>query len=232
MQVFLRLIAIISFIVATVWVIQVRAFKPEPILAFLGGLTSLALSFVNEKKDSKETLDEHNRNMMLNHVENSWIKGFLEDSLEEAVLLKLGIKEDPSAVKYPRIIKRQPTNETLPTGKSMLEIFREIGSERSLLILGAPGSGKTTMLLELTRQLIQRARRDETKPIPVVFNLGSWKEKPTLSHWLEEELNTFYYVPRKTALDWINENRLLLLLDGLDEVKEDNRAKCVEAINQ
>src|SRR6185503_20193303 len=31
---------------------------------------------------------------------------------------------------------------------------------------------------------------------------------------------------------WVNENRMLLLLDGLDEVKQTSRAKCVEVINQ
>ena len=54
---------------------------------------------------------------------------------------------------------------------SMLNIFQEIGLGRSLLILGAPGSGKTTMLLELTRQLLERARKNDDQPIPIVFNL-------------------------------------------------------------
>jgi predicted NACHT family NTPase len=48
----------------------------------------------------------------------------------------------------------------------MLEIFDSIGMGRSLLILGVPGSGKTTMLLELARQLIARAREDVTYLIP------------------------------------------------------------------
>jgi len=232
MQLALRLIAIVSFIVAIVWVIQAGALEPEPILAFLAGLTTLALSFTNEKKESGESLDQRNRRIMLNHVENFWVKGILEKSLHGAALLELGIKQDPSAVSYPWAIKRESTNETLPAGKSMLEIFNEIGLGRSLLILGAPGSGKTTMLLELTRQLIEHARQDETEPIPVVFNLASWKEKQTLADWLAEELNTIYYVPKKTTPTWVNENRMLLLLDGLDEVKQTSRAKCVEVINQ
>ena len=232
MQLALRLIAIVSFIVAIVWVIQAGALEPEPILAFLAGLTTLALSFTNEKKESGESLDQRNRRIMLNHVENFWVKGILEKSLHGAALLELGIKQDPSAVSYPWAIKRESTNETLPAGKSMLEIFNEIGMGRSLLILGAPGSGKTTMLLELTRQLIEHARQDETEPIPVVFNLASWKEKQTLADWLAEELNTIYYVPKKTTPTWVNENRMLLLLDGLDEVKQTSRAKCVEVINQ
>jgi len=190
-------------------------------------------ALTNAKEETRaETLDQRNRRVMLDHVENFWVKGILEKSLHGAALLELGIREDPSAVSYPWTIKKEATNETLPAGKSMLEIFQEIGMGRSLLILGAPGSGKTTTLLELTRQLIERARQDETEPIPVVFNLASWKEKQTLADWLAEQLNILYYVPKKTAPAWVNENRMLLLLDGLDEVKADSRAKCVEVINK
>jgi hypothetical protein len=87
------------------------------------------------------------------------------------------------------------------------------------------------MLLELARQLIARAREDVTYPIPMVFNLTSWTEKLTLADWLAQELNNLYSVPRKTTPDWVKGNKLLLLLDGLDEVRQESRAKCVEAIN-
>jgi hypothetical protein len=183
-------------------------------------------------KSNDETLDQRNRRILLGHVENAWIKGVLDASLHGAALLDLGIKEDPEAVtKYPWAIKKESTDETLPTGTSMLEIFDNIGMGRSLLILGAPGSGKTTMLLELARQLIERARQDATEPIPMVFNLASWTEKLTLADWLAQELNKMYLVPKKTAPDWVKGNKLLLLLDGLDEVQQETRVHCVEAIN-
>jgi hypothetical protein len=182
--------------------------------------------------DTEQQIERRNRRIMLDHVENFWVKGVFEKSLHGVALLELGIREDPGAVHYPWTIKTEPTNKTLPAGKSMLEIFKEVGLARSLLILGAPGSGKTTMLLELTRQLIEQARQDDTDPIPVVFNLASWKENQTLPAWLVEQLNTVYYVPKRISPTWIRDNRMLLLLDGFDEVKEDSRAKCVEAINQ
>jgi hypothetical protein len=188
---------------------------------------------INVFKADNEPLEQRNRRIMLGHVENFWVKGILEKSLHGAVLLELGIKEDPDAVKtYPWAIKREATKETLPVGMSMLEIFEQIGMGRSLIILGAPGSGKTTMLLELTRQLIERAREDVTEPIPVVFNLSSWIEKLPLAEWLARELNTLYYVPKKIAPTWVKENKMLLLLDGLDEVPQESRDKCVDAINQ
>jgi hypothetical protein len=185
-----------------------------------------------EGKTQAETLDQHNRRLMLNHVENGPVKSNLEDSLHRVALREIGIKENPNALRYPWTIKQESTGKTLPADKSMLAIFEEIGFGRSLLILGNPGSGKTIMLMELARQLIERARGDETEPIPVVFNLGSWKESQTLIDWLAEQLNIHYSVPKKTAPAWIHENRMLLLLDGLDEVKQESRGKCVHAINQ
>jgi len=230
MKLALRIIAILSFIGAIVWLIVDPGF--EPLLAFLAGVTSLITSYVIDKPQNEtETLDQRNRRIMLNHVEEFWVKGILEKSLYGAALLDLGIKEDPDTLNYPWTIKRESTQESLPLGKPMLEIFQEIGLGRSLLILGAPGSGKTTMLLELTRQLIERARQDDTEPIPVVFNLASWTDKQSLAEWLASELNAIYSIPKKMAPEWVTGNGMLLLLDGLDEVQQDSRDKCVSAIN-
>ena len=199
----------------------------------VGDNNTFIQKFFNIFKSDAETLEQRNRRILLNHVENAWIKGVLDASLHGAALLDLGIKQDPEAViQYPWAIQKESTKETLPAGTSMLEIFDSIGMGRSLLILGAPGSGKTTMLLELARGLIARAREDVTQPIPMVFNLASWTEKLTLADWLAQELNNLYSVPRKTAPDWVKGNKLLLLLDGLDEVRQESRVKCVEAINE
>jgi hypothetical protein len=102
----------------------------------------------------------------------------------------------------------------------------------ALLILGAPGTGKTTLLLELAQQLLDRAERDENHPIPVVFNLSSWAvRRQTLDRWLVDELNERSDVPKRLARQWVETEQVLPLLDGLDEVALDHRQTCVEAIN-
>ena len=66
----------------------------------------------------------------------------------------------------------------------------------ALLILGAPGGGKTTLLLELADALLDRAAEDETHPIPVVFPLSTWAAHPRpLDVWLVDELQARYDVP-------------------------------------
>ncbi len=230
MKHFLRVTTALLFLAGIIWLIVDPGF--DALIAFLTGILTLIGSFVTDKKGEAETVDQRNRRIMLGHVENFWVKGILEKSLHGAALLDLGIKEDTGALNYPWTIKREANKDILPAGTSMLEVFHEIGMGRSLLILGAPGSGKTTMLLELTRQLIDRAREDVTEPIPVVFNLSSWTEKLTLADWLARELNVIYTIPKKTAPTWIKENKMLLLLDGLDEVRQESRDQCVDAINQ
>ncbi len=174
-----------------------------------------------------------NRQIMLQRVHDFWVKGVLENSLCNEVLIELGMEERKEAVEYPwKMVIQRPShpNRQLPPGTKIIDVFDESGG--SLLILGEPGSGKTTMLLELARQLIVRAQADPSQPIPVVFNLSSWAEKRLpLVEWLVEELNRKYQIPKKIAQPWIGENELLLLLDGLDEVAKQYRIACVESIN-
>jgi predicted NACHT family NTPase len=95
-----------------------------------------------------------------------------------------------------------------------------------LLILGAPGAGKTTLLLMLARELLDRAERDAGHPIPVIFNLSSWAEKRlSLAAWMVDELNKQHDVPRAMAEVWIEDDQVLPLLDGLDEVHSPTAAR-------
>jgi len=178
--------------------------------------------------------EKRNRQRMLQKVRDFWIKGVLENSLHGAALIELGLEYKPEAVQHPwDMVIQQPDQSTqsIPPGTKIIDVFDELGGE--LLILGAPGSGKTTMLLELARDLIARAEQDETYPMPVVFNLSSWATRRLpLDNWLVEELNQRYDVPRKIGKAWVDADHVLPLLDGLDEVKHEQRGACVEAINQ
>ena len=107
-------------------------------------------------------------------------------------------------------------------------MFNAIGEGRSLLILGEPGAGKTTTLLTLARYLLDRA---ESGRLPVIFNLSSWLNEP-IEQWLVKELNSKYQIPKGIGQRWIDEQQLLLLLDGLDEVSQERRGACVAALNQ
>ena len=177
--------------------------------------------------------ERRNRVVMLKKVHHYWVKGVLENSLHRAALINLGMEYNLDAVAYPwemMVERLDSSSYALPQGTHIAKVFDDLHNE--LLILGMPGSGKTTMLLELARTLIARAEQDNFHPIPVVFHLSTWAEQCSpMDIWLIEELNARYDVPRKVGQAWIDHNQVLPLLDGLDEVRLSVRNACVESIN-
>lgn len=175
-----------------------------------------------------------NRAMMLAKVKSFWIDGVLNQSLHGTAMLELGIQMQSGMVKNPWDSVFQHSaygNYQLPPSTKISSVFHDLNGE--LLILGDPGSGKTTTLLELARERIEIAEQDESAPIPIVLNLSSWAEaRKPIKEWLIDELHTKYLVPRQVGQAWLENNALLLLLDGLDEVVERYRNECVATINE
>ena len=233
-------------IVSIVWLIF------EPGFGSLGAVLATLVVFIGllivsdtptislTSKKTKSAREECNRQDLLKRVKNDWIKGVLERSIYNGVLIELGLEERRDAVLNRQRIELQrlgkpnrmlkPGMNVLQLGTKIVDVFDEMG--KTLLILGEPGSGKTTLLLELARDTIARAEKDPKLPIPVVFNLSSWTDaKQPIAKWLICELNTMYCVPKGIVNDWIQRNELLLLLDGLDEVSPKRREACAHAIN-
>src|SRR5688572_28657184 len=104
MKLTLRIIAVVGFIVGSIRIIVDPSF--DALLAFLASVITLLASFVvKQSSGESETLDQHNRRVMLNHVESFWVKGILEKSLHGAALIELGMKEDPNKVNSPWVLE-------------------------------------------------------------------------------------------------------------------------------
>lgn len=136
-----------------------------------------------------------------------------------------------------------------PLSGNLLELFD--CADHQLLILGEQGSGKTFKLLELIGELLERAREIPTLPIPVVFNLSSWRGRgQSIEDWLLSELIEVYRLPRKLAQRWLEDENIVLCLDGLDEItlgratpeadpdgavlrlREEHRRDCLRKLNK
>jgi flagellar biosynthesis GTPase FlhF len=63
----------------------------------------------------------------------------------------------------------------LDANKMLIETFGRDDIEGKLLILGAPGAGKTTALLRLAEQLVEGAISQPRTVIPVIFELSTWR---------------------------------------------------------
>ena len=188
----------------------------------LGGRTRRAVEKANR-----------NRTAMIKLVRTTWITGILQKSLFHEIRLILGLAETSDAVTPPMdlVVQRPKEGERLlPHGTQIVDLFDQMN--QALLILGAPGAGKTMLLLELTRELLDRSERNSEHPIPVVFPLSTWSQsRKPLAEWMVNELHLRYDVPRAIGQDWVKTNEILPLLDGLDEVTAEQRVACVDAIN-
>ncbi len=175
------------------------------------------------------------RQIILSKVRNFWIEGVLETSIHDKALIELGLQNRLDTIAHPwqmDWVTSDAARKALPAGTKAINQFDRLGAGRTLLILGNPGAGKTTTLLEITRELIVRAERNSEQTIPIVFNLSSWQDKQSIADWMVIELNTKYQVPRGIGRSWLSEQQLIPMLDGLDEVNVKRRSACVEAINR
>lgn len=173
-----------------------------------------------------------NRQNVIFNVRSSWIENVLEKGLGETARLELELAYEPAALTRPmQFWKGQAAGREISPDTTIQELFDKSG--RAMLILGAPGSGKTFTLLELCRDLLREAEQDTGAAVPVVLNLSTWAEKrPPLAEWTVERMWWEYGLARPVSRAWLEQEQFCLLLDGLDEVQESARGACVEAINQ
>lgn len=113
--------------------------------------------------------------------------------------------------------------------------FRGLPRPR-LVIQGSPGSGKTTLAVQLLLDWIDH--RKEGDPVPVLFTLGGWDpDTIDFPSWLARCIAEEYPALRAdeyghaAAESLVNERHILPVLDGLDEIPAELRAKTIAALN-
>lgn len=147
-----------------------------------------------------------------------------------------GVPQSPGSHGVFRQIQVVVGQQTRLLDVSISKLFFQEDVGGQLLILGEPGSGKTTELLGLAQTLCKRAQENPQAPIPMIFELSDWRpsqqpiEAATLNRWMVEQLQLKYGLDPQLSQDWLHRNRLLPLLDGLDEL-QNFTAEAIRAIN-
>lgn len=184
------------------------------------------------------------RAWLLDRVERLWLRGVLERSLDGGAALDVSLEHAPELVEPPwqRWDIDPPTTakreDEVVYARDLSRVLDE--SHGALLLVGPPGSGKTTALLGLCRELVRVARDCPTEPAPVVLSLSSYEPDPSAKRadsghflaWVVDELVTKYGLPRPSVKRWLAEPGLTLLLDGLDETEPRARASLVDTLNR
>ena len=180
-----------------------------------------------ELKDRQKIL------ILLNKVNQIWIESVLKKSLYNNCMIQIGKIPESNVVNHPwKNILELPDQDSkiINKGTKVFEVYNDVGN--SMLILGNPGSGKTISLLEIAKELIEHAKENSNSPVPIILNLSSWTNKHnSFFDWVTDEIKSKYHIPTKFSCKWLLDNRLTLLLDGLDEVKKQERNNCLKSLN-
>lgn len=104
-----------------------------------------------------------------------------------------------------------------------------------LVLLGGGGAGKTSLLAQTSLHILSRRRSEPALPVPVIVPLATWNPelRPDLWRWMAERIAEEYLRLDHQDVDELRTGRLILpILDGLDEIADDHRAKALECINE
>jgi len=161
-------------------------------------------------------------------VRASWVEGVLWESLDKDKPLPIrGSFKHSDDTNFRAAVEDQNRPEVDP-------VTAFLNADRVLLIRGRAGVGKTHALLRIAEFLCWRFEvgRAIFEPAPAILLLKTWRPHSLdLLEWIHGELYRSNRIRRDISERWLAEGRVVLLLDGLDEIDEGERAEALRGIN-
>ncbi|GAA3010384.1 hypothetical protein GCM10010483_64290 [Actinokineospora diospyrosa] len=103
---------------------------------------------------------------------------------------------------------------------------------RQLVVLGRPGAGKSVLAMFLAVGLVDGRADDD--PVPVLVSVAGWNPKVPLRRWLARRVHEEYpeVVTARQAAALVDQNRVVAILDGLDEMPRSLGVAALAAIDE
>jgi hypothetical protein len=111
-----------------------------------------------------------------------------------------------------------------------MDVFAAKEVQYKLLILGEPGAGKTTTLLELALHLLTEAKQDPDQPVPIIFECSTWHGQSIIA-WLAQQMQERYKILPDMGCRLVEAQAILPLLDGFDELLASRQADFILRVN-
>ncbi|QKW37316.1 NACHT domain-containing protein [Actinomadura sp. NAK00032] len=109
--------------------------------------------------------------------------------------------------------------------------YGDVRTDRRLVVLGAPGSGKSVLALLLALGLLETRGRDGGDRVPVLLPASTWDPvTESMDDWIARHLGVLFG-DQRNARRLLSHGLILPIVDGLDEVSEQARRKAVDQIN-
>lgn len=120
----------------------------------------------------------------------------------------------------------------------IVDVFERIPSRR-LVVLGKGGAGKTILAARFVLDSLERRDPNSSQPVPVLFAVSSWDPAIPLRQWLVDQLVEFISpqlvekdaVGKSLAARLLDEQRIVPVLDGFDEINKELRPSAIRTIN-
>lgn len=174
-----------------------------------------------------------------------------QDVLEEKLtfgsdfFLRFSDGSDPSgissAARQSQLLQEQQFRSQLDrTGRRFSADQLRTQTRSKAVLLGAPGSGKTTLMSYFAVTLAREAIAASTPPemlLPILIRIRDWALHPELSiaefaRFHAEKTMSVKPLPQGFFEYWLDRGQALILLDGLDEVvvetKRSHLVQCIE----
>lgn len=95
------------------------------------------------------------------------------------------------------------------------------------VLLGEPGCGKTTAMLQIALNYAQKAINDPDCPIPVFVPLGSYKDSASIEQFIITQMP---YLSDSYHIEQVNSGRFIILFDALNETIYEKKSEVLSFI--